>query len=770
MGISGCANRLGVLLCCLASALGASAAGAQELDPDDTGSPRNIIVMANKRADRLLDVPISISLVDHEQILQRNITDVSHLTRAVPSLNGALDTLATALSIRGIGTATFSFSSESSVGVVLDGVSLAGISDFAPQLFDVARIEVLEGPQVTLYGRNASAGLVNVVTNQPDPQGRAMVGRIQAGSRRSGNVQGAVNIPLSSGAALRIAGAYDLGPRTIHDRHSGSFDQTRSASVRGRLRAGIGERTTLDLAADYNRRERDGGAVLSVYRTTGPASPVAALLAACGVTASDDNSSSCADGENRRVTKTYGFSARIERDLGPAVLTSISAYRHLDTAGTIDIDAIPLNIINRNLTASRTRNLSQEIRISSAEGQAIDYVAGLYLLDSRQDHATELAGQALSLLLPQNNPLRLLPFGRSSESDVSSTSLAAFADATIGLTDRLKGSVGIRVGHERLRESTRRMVAEGAVATFPPLLGDIGDLTGHDSRSRDTYFSYRLGATYELSGDARAYVTFTRGYKAAAVNDNGSGNVVRPETPLAWEGGVKLVLLDERALLSISAFHTRVKNFQTRVYDQASNSFDFANAPRLYSKGAQLSLFGRLSPHFSMTMGIAYTDARYGKGFIVPCAPGQTAAAGCETFTGPDGSTFTGDEVNGNRLQSSPKWKATVSADLTLPMKGGMVAFFQPDLVFTSPLRFSQAFDPNRTTGSHVIVGGRIGVRDESGKLSLAIYARNLFDDRVPTFRGPVATAPLTGDPLAYFQTFGPESFRTIGASISFSL
>lgn len=769
MSVSASAKPLAALLCCIVVSGTATSVFAQDFGANHTRSDV-VIVTANKREEPLQDVPTAVAVIDAAQLRRQNITDVLDLTRAAAALNGGYDPTASVLSIRGIGTSSFSFTSEGSVAVVLDGVALANTSELAPQLLDIERVEVLEGPQGTLYGRNASAGVINVVSAQPVLDETSFSGRAQAGSRHGSHLHGVLNLPLLPTAALRIAVAHTQRERTVRNLNGGGFDQAKSVSGRARLKIDAGGAATLLLNADYNRRRRGGGASSAVYRTTDPASTTAVLLAACGVAVDDENTASCADGADRTATDNYGFSGQLEWNLGRATLTSISAYRHLRTDGTIDVDDLPINIVNRGATSSRYRNISQEIRLASPTGLPLEYVVGGYWLSSSQDHGTTLAGQVLSLLLPPSIPTSRLEFGRSSATDVSSSGVAAFGQMSIGVTDRLKLLGGFRVGREHLHASTRRTVAPGAFATFPPQLGEIGDLTPHDTRRNDAYYSYKLGGSYLLAGDVRAYLTFTRGYKGAAINDSGSGNVVDPEVPRSWEGGVKAALLGGRMVLGLSAFHTSVRNFQTIVYDQATNSFDFANAPRLTSSGATLTVKGRLSDRVSFTGGLAYTNARYGPGFIVRCAPAQTEATGCETFRAPDGTTFTGDEVRGNRVPGSPKWKITLSGDISLPASDRLAIFVQPDLVYTSAIRFSQAFDPNRVTGSRAIMGGRFGLRSYAGKPSLSLYVRNLFDVRFPTFRAPLATNGLTNDPLTYQQAFATESFRTVGLTLDFDL
>ncbi len=172
---------------------------------------QSVVVTANKREERLQDVPIAVSVVDSAQLARQNIGEVADLVRSVSALNTAGPF--GALNIRGIGSLSFSRSSEGSVGVVVDGVALAGSSATPPGLFDIARVEVLEGPQGTLFGRNSSAGLINIVTNAPDPKRLDGAVHLDAGSRGENMANAMLNLPLSERSALRVSGSLGTSPR-----------------------------------------------------------------------------------------------------------------------------------------------------------------------------------------------------------------------------------------------------------------------------------------------------------------------------------------------------------------------------------------------------------------------------------------------------------------------------------------------------------------------------------------------------------------------------
>ncbi len=215
------------------------------------------MVTATKREMSLEDVPIAVSVIGGEQLTKQNINAVVDLTRSVPSLNvpGPFG----ALSIRGIGSESFSRSAEGSVGVVVDGVALANTSPNPPELFDVARVEVLEGPQGMLFGRNSSAGVISIVTNAPDPNNFEVNGHADIGTLDDYIGRAVVNIPVAdNAAACGIAGAYSQSPNSQFNRYDGTYNNIDAESVRGRFKWDPSSSVTVNLIADYSKPHPEG--------------------------------------------------------------------------------------------------------------------------------------------------------------------------------------------------------------------------------------------------------------------------------------------------------------------------------------------------------------------------------------------------------------------------------------------------------------------------------------------------------------------------------
>lgn len=731
---------------------------------DPQAQSTDIVVTANKREERLQDVPISVAIVTGDQLVKQNIVEVRDLVRSTPSLNPAGPF--GGLSIRGIGSLSFARSGEGSVGVVLDGVALGNTSSNPPQLFDVARVEVLEGPQGTLFGRNSSAGVVNITTVAPDPTRWSLIAHADVGEHENYLARATVNIPVAANAALRISGAYTQPPQQQYNRYDDSWYQVRGKSIRGRFLWEPIDALTFNIIGDWSKFRRVGGSVWSVYHST-PGSLLSNRLAACGVVVSETNQQGCTDGGNDQSGTSYGFSGQVDAKLGDHTLTSISAYRsYRSTFRFTDNDSVPVNRLNVNESPNNIRNYSQELRLTSPTGGFADYILGLYYFDSKLDGTNTQLGNVLADLPPSLCPLAAAglpailcqrPVGQVQTTDVNTTSYAAFGNATLHFSPAIRVLLGARYGREEVDARTTGRLAPGAITSIlstAPINGEADD----------TYFSYRTGAQFDLTRDVMFYGTYTRGYKGPAVNDQtGTGRapvLIRPEIPYASEIGVKGNAFNGRLTASLAAYHTVVHDFQAQFYDPDLGAFIVGNAPRLKVEGASLNIIGRPLRALTLNLGMLYNDAKYGAGYFVACAQGQTAAQGCVTL--PTGAKV--DDAGGNRLTGAPRWKVNAFGEYTARLND-VETFVQAEMVYTSRINFEAAYSPIATNAPAAIFGGRIGVRTSDDRYGVSFFARNIFDVYRPLVRFATPTAAQQLDPISFSQFSGPESRRTLGVS-----
>ncbi len=733
----------GLMLCVGAPSM------AQTVDPRGTESSSidEIVVTATKREEKLQEIPMSITVVDAAQLARQNITAVSDLVISAPGLNSAGPF--GALSIRGIGSETFSRSAEGSVGVVLDNVALAGTSANPPQMFDVSRAEVLEGPQGTLFGSDSSAGVINIVTNAPDPSKFEAIGHLDLGTLDTTTAHGVVNVPLSDTAALRISGSYAEAPNVMFNRFADSWARDKNVGGRVRFLWEPNSDLTINEIGDFSRNTAAGGTPWPVYYST-PGSYLSTQLAACGVHVAQDNDSGCTDGGAHSHVDSYGYSSQIDYRIGAYTLTSISAYRGIhenEDAG--DVDSVPVYLLNQTQTDTYN-NFTQELRIASPTGHFFDYVAGLYYFRSDFYGETTQLGPVLTLFgVP-------FPLGQVLSTNATTQNYAAFGQGTLNFTSAFRVSLGARYGNSQVNAHTSGILAEGAVAP-------IASLTPIRDSTSDNHFSYRVGIQYDLSKEFMVYGTYAAGYKGPAVNDQAGGPtiplLVRPEIPHSGELGFKSTLFDGRLGANLAVFYTRVSDFQAQFFDPDVKEFIFGNAPSLTSKGVEMNVFGQPVKGLTLNLGGNYDNAKYGPGYLVSCAQGQTAAQGC------DPTSETAD-AGGNKLVGTPEYKATASGEYAHSLAASVAGFLQLDAVYTSRINWSQVYDPLLTSAAATIVGTRIGIRTEDHRFGVAIFARNLFDTYRPSTRFETPVAAQLLDPRTYVQISGPESRRVVGISL----
>ena len=751
-----------VLMGCTALALAAQASAQTAAPVGPAGSTvtqhtelsaGEIVVTANRRSEKLQKVPIAVTVVDGGQLVRQNVNSVENLTRSAPALDIAGPTGYGALSIRGVGGISLAQSSEGSVGVVIDNVALANTSIDPPLLFDIARIEVLEGPQSTLFGRNSSAGVINVVTAAPDPTRTAVIAHADVGTRDNYIARLAVNLPVSENAALRVAGGFNQDPKVQHNLADDSWQKRQSEAVRGRFLWQPSDRLTINLSGDYTHNHYNGGVQWAVFQSS-PTSLLTARLAGCRVVVGPANTDGCA-GANRSDHKVFGASGQIDLQVGDLTLTSVTALRRRTINEFVDIDSTTANRYTQPQTGSQ-RNISQELRLSTPNGGLIEGIAGLYYSNQRLTNSVTQVGQILADLpligaCPLPSPaLCALPLGQTRDTSVQTEGYAAFGQATVNVSPRFRVVLGVRVGHENVKAQTAATtLAPGAVAQVTPL-------PAINAQATDTYFGYRAGVQYDVTPHLMVFATITRGYKGPAVNDqaagvSGSQLIVRPEIPTALEGGFKSSLMDGKIAFNATGFYTRIKDFQANFVDTSTpvNLLVFGNAPTYRTWGASANLFGRPLTGLTVNLGATLLVRRYSTGYFAQNAAGRIV----------DVSTF----------RPGGALKLTGSAEYTVPLSTRLNGFIQTDVV-RNPRQYSNAAgDAVLAIEDWVAVGGRIGVKTADNRFGVSVFVRNLFDTvrSGARFSTPVSAQQL--DPASFAQFAGAEARRVIGLSLDAS-
>jgi iron complex outermembrane receptor protein len=718
--------------------------------------PGEIIVTAQRRAERVTKVPISITVADSAQLERQQVNTVNDLNRIAPSLeiqSAPGQNTGGGGSIRGIGTQTFSAGAVASVGVVVDQVSQgnANISD----LFDVARVEVLKGPQGTLFGLTTSAGVINITTNRPEFDTYSVRLRTElSGAGKAGSefgdqvVQGVVNIPIAGNAALRVAGFTNLRQGPDYDTTTGKYDNVDTWGLRAHLRWEPTSQLSVNLIGDYSRtRVTNGGDFFTFVQTSGQgfaaiapgfAVPdnMTANLATCGVTAGVGNRNYCTSQYYTDHNYTGGASLNLEYQAEPFTITSITAYRHSLESGSgaatnvLRADPSLLEIINAPV--HRPIDLAtQELRLSSPAGGTVEYTAGVF----GSTQVSHRDAEPLTVFA-QVGPQFYIDVhdGGAGESRVRDSSAAVFGQATIRATEKLRLIVGGRYTRDWLKLNT--------------LADAIPGSTTSQTELNVSKFSWKLGAQYDVARRTMAYATVTRGFKGGQIAQPADANpyVVLPEVPTSYELGLKSTLFGGW-VLDTDLFYETIRNFQAQQCTVDVNNVISCvqqNIDGVKSRGAEINLFGKVTRNLSLNTGFIFAKATYPTGFI-----------------GTDGSN-----IGGTQLAYAPKYKFTLSGEYTKAVASGINGFIAVDTVWKSRLRYEQNTLAATTFQPHWNVGGRLGLRTADDRYSLAVFARNLFNSHEPSLMQSSLPYALTNGQQNIGAIYGPQSFRQVGLSL----
>lgn len=739
----------------LSSALGAAALTAPAMAQDapaETAAPfasTDIIVTAQKREQNLQDVPVAISVVSGAQLERSNVNSAEQLFQRVPTLtfrkgNTNKDS---ALSIRGVGTISFSSGVEPSVSTVIDGVVYARTGQQTSDFLDVERIEVLRGPQGSLFGKNASAGVINIVSREP---GNELGGYVDA-SWYEGNeyrIRGSIGGPLGEGVRASLTGfwsQYDGNARNVFN--GNKVNGYEHWGVRGKLIAEPTDNLKITLIADYSKNSDNGfadsiGTVFSSAFNNAVFIPSLAPLTLDGKNKDIDN-----DLDPYTKDKNSGVSGQIDLDLGGVTLTSITAYRHWynfqvrdgdfrsDAPSYVNTGTASGDFLLHDLGDLKFDQFTQELRIASANPQFLEYVAGLYYYNTKEvDYFNRVVTTCTASTLPTVGGLTPCAPGSSTyvtnrgDADFTTklTSYSAFGQLTANFTDAFRGIAGLRYTEDKVAFDFARIST--STAAFPgvnPAFSASGSI-------KENGWSGNAGLQYDVSDDVMAYGMYTRGYKGPALNvffnmlgrDTGG---IAPEKADAYEVGLKTRLFDRRLTLNIAAFYAKYDNYQANFLDIVAGQVvtRLTNAGTVSTRGIEMDFNAAITDDFSLSGGFNYTDAHINE-FICPPGAAVTCAAA----------------INGKPLPFAPKYKGTVTMDWRLPLNiEGFNVDLNSSLVYQSKTNFDINQNPNAFQSAYAIWDAGIKVSTDDDKYSLSFIVKNLTDKQFVIQRIPNGTS-----------------------------
>lgn len=754
---------------------GAAADGEQAAQVED------IVVTAQKRSQRLQDVPLAVTALSAETLTSSQTTGTSGLANLVPSLTYTQSTsdLNNNVRIRGVGTALFNTGLESAVSFVVDGVVMSRQGQGFQELIDVERVEVLRGPQGTLFGKNATAGVVNVVTKRPTDylSGAAELSAAEHGEYR---FKGTVAGPLSETVRARLTGFYTSDDGFVHD--YGTGDTVYGSEVfglRGKLEWQATENLNLLLSADY--RESDSTCCQLVpFQTSN------AVLAGIRspIVASPTNRSVETDGTTFANSRSSGVSLEGNLSLGDYTVTSVTAYRTWNLENNVEVDgfrsAVPIYVpfgngyFGVNGGGLDISQFTQELRLTSPAGQPVEYTVGLFYfnLDLDRDFRRRVGGCVTNPAAFGDACPTYFFSSAAHAANTQTENMAAFGQAEWHLTDQLSAIAGARLQHETVSYSGFRL-------STPPFSGDRLLLAASSGRGEvsDTDLSGKLGLQYQFSRRAQTYLTWSRGYKGRGYDveltaDFANQVAVLPETVEAWELGYKGQALDGRLSVNTALFYSDYQNLQVQSTIAPNVSIP-TNAGSSVSKGAEVEFQFALTDKLTLNGGVTYADATF-DATRLSCP--LTAQAGAITLAAgaaePVNTCFrigsgTAQNVQDGRLPNAPKWRGNLSVRYEDAIPGtALNGFVQVAATQQSGVTFSLEQDPGLVQDGYGVVNLTLGAATQDDRYQVSLFVRNLFDQNFVNGmqRESIVTNAANPGNIAYFPAKDAE--RYVGVSL----
>jgi len=713
----------------------------------------DVVVTARRREERAQDVPIALTVIGGEQLDKTNTYNIGQLTQQAPSVQLlSTNPRNTAITIRGIG-ASYGLANdglEQGVGIYVDQVYYARPATATLDFVDLQQIEILRGPQGTLFGKNTTAGALNITTRDASftPGGVAEItldslGLVQAKASITG--------PL---IADTLAGRLSV----VSTRRDGTLDNVRigrdqndqnSFAVRGQLLWQPSEALTVRAYGDWNRQELEccTQVFVRVGTTLKPAaSQYPALAAGRGYAPPSTNPYDRlvdVDGDIQADQWQAGGSLIVDYDFGKVLLTSISAYREWDWEPANDRDYTGLDILPKSNNPSHQDQTSQEFRLSSTGENTIDWVAGLYYFNQTvaTNGITQYGRDASYWLLPAGTPDALLNgYTAINVSSIETTSYAAFGQLTWNVTDRLRVTPGLRYTSEEKSGTYDLSVSGGLVTTDATLISrrlGIARPQNYSAEISDDSLSGQLAVSYEVTPDVLTYVSYAQGFKSGGINMSGlpttaaglpalNSAEVKPEEVRTWELGLKTQAFDRRLTANLAAYSTDIEDFQANVVDAGPGALRgyLANVEKVEIRGVELDLNARPNDHLDVYANVAWTDGEYTSFTNGPCPLERIGAstAACD--------------LSGQELPGVSPWALAVGGEMHGP--GAAIGlsgevFAGVDASYRSTYNSDAAVSRYTEIEGYGLINLRAGFRSDNG-WEASIFVKNALDEEYLKF------------------------------------
>lgn len=704
-----------------------------------------VVVTATRRAESQQTVPVAVTAVSAEQIAAAGLRDTTALQQVAPSLVITVsnsETTGGVLRIRGVGTQGQNLGLEAAVGVFVDGVYRSRPALALNDLLDVRQIEVLRGPQGTLFGKNTSAGAIILTTNPPsfEPGGEALVGLGPDGQRR---IQGSLAGPIADNLlAFRISGVMNERDGYIRDvKLDRRYNDRDRVSLRAQLLVTPTPDLSLRLIADHI--EKSELCCAAPYVLNGVRAGLITSLGGTVFNPTRQNDFLVATNTPvRSDTEEYGFSAQMDWNTAIGDLKVIASTRQFIASRDADVDFLDLDLANLLNEVTKDRLNSMEATVQNQTGR-LDWLVGAFWFDTRLNNPSTqvigrdlgryqagVTGRAIAGLYAAGDGDQLRRFYQTGDG------WSVFAHGTLSITDTLKATGGLRYLEESKVGGGEFVTRIGASCTSPlvPAAARVFCATrNYQAAFTDDATTWSAALSWRITPEIMAYASASHGYKAGGISlDRDAGNRTRqtflPETSDNVELGLKTEWFDRRLQINLTAFQLEFTDFQRTVFTGTETLL--SNQGEVTSEGVELETRWFATPKLALNSSVTFADTQYG-------------------------SNVTDLTIANRALNAAPKWTAQAGFLYERPIKGEISFLASGNARYQSRTTTGADLDPLKSQKGYTLVNGRIGLRHEGHDAELVLWGSNLTDERyrIVTFNATLQPGSLQaymGEPRAW--------------------
>ncbi|MDG0979940.1 MAG: TonB-dependent receptor [Halieaceae bacterium] len=681
-----------------------------------------VVVTAQKRAESAQDVPVALTAISGDAIENMGIGNMGDLTQMSSSLTiqESGNRNESPVSIRGIGTFSYAIGVEPSVSVIIDEVPVATTGQAFANLADVERVEVLRGPQSTLFGKNASAGVINIVTKNPSEEFEGSV-EVTGADDDYYRFAGSVSGPISDSVGFRLNAYYDDFGGNIENVLGGDdLQATESQGVRAKVRFDASKDLTVTVTADYNELDQTFSA--STFREVSPDAqwlknfglgvPQSVWFDGIGLKAGENNFKGAATTIPSSSSEDYSLAVKAEYQMGEHLVTSITGWRNWEYTNLTDLDGAA-DLFGSSWDQGsfyEIDQITQEIRVASPASDVFEYVAGLWYSQSDYDRSF--------------NRKPLIPGTTVAKSDwvayAGNEALSVFGQGTLKVSDNVHVIAGLRYQMEDVEVQFDNAV-------------NGGSYSGSDD---DSVMVGRAAVQYFVNDDVMWYASYARGYKGQAYNTTSSFNQFQADNPVgtedsdSYEVGVKGDFMDGRLRVNANYFMVNYTGFQAQSGvinpDTGAIELSLDNVGELETSGVELDVTALLSDNLLLNVGASWTDATIEEFGTAECYTGQTAAQGCVPNPLGGGNV---QDLAGKPLNNSPDLKVVVGLDYSFSVDENFDGFMRAHYQWQDEVNFALTQDPNAVLGSYGLLNLSAGFESMDGRYTVTGFINNALDD-----------------------------------------